>query len=140
MFPSGSADMYHRTRAALELVGKVIKSLPQRISITGHTDAVMFQRGAGYTNWELSADRANATRRALLATGVAAERLARVVGAAANDPLVADDPENARNRRIAIVLLRGTGQAPPAQDQAKPAQDQAKAAEDQETAPPEESQ
>lgn len=108
MFPSGSAQMFGHTRWALNLVGKVIKKMPQQISITGHTDATKFGSGARYTNWELSADRANSTRRALIETGVAPDRLAKVIGAAANDPLVADDPENARNRRIAIVLLRGS--------------------------------
>jgi chemotaxis protein MotB len=110
MFPNGSAQMFGHTRSALSLVGKVIKKMPRAISITGHTDAVKFGSGATYTNWELSADRANSTRRALIQTGVEADRLAKVIGAAANDPLVVDDPENARNRRIAIVLLRGTGE------------------------------
>ena len=110
MFPSGSANMLVHTREALGLVAKVIAKLPQELSITGHTDAVKYAGGeTGYTNWELSADRANATRRTLIEAGVASDRLARVVGAAAQDPLISDDPKSPRNRRIAIVLLRGTG-------------------------------
>ncbi len=109
MFPSGSARMHKYTRDALELVSKVIKTLPQKISITGHTDSSQFGAGSSYTNWELSADRANSTRRALIDMGVPPGRLAKVIGAAANEPLVAEDPGHARNRRIAIVLLRGSG-------------------------------
>ena len=109
MFPSGSAQMHKYTRDALKLVSKVIKTLPQKISITGHTDSSKFGTGSNYTNWELSADRANSTRRALIDMGVPPGRLAKVIGAAANEPLVAEDPGHARNRRIAIVLLRGSG-------------------------------
>ncbi len=110
MFPRGSSDMYLHTRKVLELVAKVIKKMPQKLSIAGHTDATKFHGDqAGYTNWELSADRANASRRALIELGVQPERLAKVVGSAAQEPLMVDDPTNARNRRIAIVLLRGTG-------------------------------
>ena len=111
MFSSGSANMLSQAHQAIDLVAKVIAKLPNEISITGHTDAVKYAGGeSGYTNWELSADRANATRRALIQAGVSPERLARVVGAADQDPLISDDPRNPRNRRIAIVLLRGTGQ------------------------------
>lgn len=110
MFPSGSAQMFDHTRKVLQLVADVVKTMPQQISITGHTDAKRFAGGdTGYTNWELSADRANASRRALVQLGVPTERVLKVVGEAEKDPLLADDPDNARNRRIAIVLLRGTG-------------------------------
>lgn len=110
MFPRGSADMYPHTRKMLELVAKVILHLPQRIAISGHTDATRYISNTGYSNWELSADRANASRRALLALGVPFERVARVVGMAATEPLLPDNPTDARNRRLSIVLLRGTGQ------------------------------
>lgn len=111
MFPSGSADMFDHTRNVLRLVSEVVAKLPQDISITGHTDSTRFAGGdLGYTNWELSADRANATRRALIELGVPANRLARVVGSADQDPLDASDPASSKNRRIAIVLLRGTGE------------------------------
>ncbi|WP_142846955.1 flagellar motor protein MotB [Telmatospirillum sp. J64-1] len=106
MFPRGSANMYGHTRALLELVSRVVQQLPKQIAISGHTDATRFADGSGYTNWELSADRALASRRVLMMAGVPEERIDRVVGRADQDPLVADDPSDARNRRISIVLLR----------------------------------
>ncbi len=109
MFPSGSADMYEHTQHMLALVAKVVETMPQKVAIAGHTDAVPFSNRTGYGNWELSADRANASRRVLMDAGVSEDRIARVVGKAAEDPLMPDDPKNARNRRISIILLRGTG-------------------------------
>jgi len=109
MFPSGGSDMYLHTKKLLELVSKAIKLMPQDIAISGHTDAVKFIDKHGYGNWELSSDRANAARRQLLHYGVPESRMARVVGKAATEPLLPDDPENARNRRLSIILLRGTG-------------------------------
>lgn len=106
MFPSGSAEMYGHTRALLDLVGRVIKQLPEKISISGHTDSVPFSGQSNYSNWELSSDRALATRRVLVAAGVPAERVERVVGNADTEPLLKNDPTNPRNRRITIVLLR----------------------------------
>jgi len=114
MFPSGSSAMYGHTRALLDLVGRVINQLPNKISISGHTDAVPFRDPSGYTNWELSADRALASRRALLASGVPESRIDRVVGRADTDPLLADDPKAPRNRRISIILLR-ENEVPPAE-------------------------
>ncbi|MDP6788125.1 MAG: flagellar motor protein MotB [Rhodospirillales bacterium] len=110
MFPRGGAQMSGHTRKALSLVAKVIERMPQDISITGHTDATKFAGArTGYTNWELSADRANASRRALIDDGLEPGRLSRVVGAADKEPYDIDDPAGPSNRRIAIVLLRGTG-------------------------------
>lgn len=116
MFPSGRATMFEHTERVLGLVVTVINKMPQKISISGHTDAVPMGGGdQAYTNWELSADRANAARRYLLDAGVPEDRLAQVVGKAATEPLLPDDPTNARNRRLSIILLRGTGeQEPPA--------------------------
>ena len=116
MFPSGSSQMLDHTRKMMKLVTNVVKGMPQNIAITGHTDARKFSGGEhGYSNWELSADRANASRRALTDLGVDPKRLARVVGMAAQEPFVSNEPNSARNRRISIVLLRGTGdqKAPP---------------------------
>ena len=104
--------MYGHTRALIDMVARVVKQLPEKIAIAGHTDSVRFAGGSNYTNWELSADRALATRRALMAAGVPADRVDRVVGKADTDPLEANDPANARNRRITIVLLRDV-QPPP---------------------------
>jgi chemotaxis protein MotB len=112
MFPSGGSDMYLHARKVMELVAEVIQEMPQNIAISGHTDAVPFHSDDGYSNWELSADRANNARRVLESLGVAVGRVARVVGRADTEPLLVDDPKNARNRRLSIVLLRGTGIQP----------------------------
>jgi chemotaxis protein MotB len=109
MFPRGEHDMYAHTRQVLELVAQVVQKLPQDVAISGHTDATRYQGGAGYSNWELSADRANAARRALVQFGVPESRIARVMGKAANEPLIQTDPEAPGNRRLSVVLLRGTG-------------------------------
>ncbi|MCW8836961.1 MAG: flagellar motor protein MotB [Rhodospirillales bacterium] len=106
MFPRGSAEMYHHTKRVLELVSNVINKMPQRVAIAGHTDATKFVTDTGYSNWELSADRANAARRALLDLGVPESRLSRVMGKAATDPLIKEDPNDPKNRRLSIVLLR----------------------------------
>jgi len=106
MFPSGSADMLEHTRKLMKLVVGAISQLPNRIAIKGHTDAVPFNRSDGYSNWELSTDRANASRRGLIDAGLPAERIASVAGRAAEEPLLPDDPTSPRNRRISIILLR----------------------------------
>ncbi len=105
MFPLGSAEMYDKTRRLLGLVADAIKRLPNKISIKGHTDAKPYRGHGDYTNWELSSDRANASRRALVTAGLSSDRVAYVVGRAAQDPLVPADPTSPRNRRISIVLL-----------------------------------
>ncbi len=106
MFARGSSVPYQHTRQLLEVVAQAIAKLPNKIMVAGHTDAVPYARGASYTNWELSTDRAHASRRELTRFGVPGDRFTRVVGKAATEPLLAKDPKNARNRRIAITLLR----------------------------------
>ncbi len=118
MFPSGGSNMYLHTKRVLELVAKVIVAMPQKIKVSGHTDATKFITLTGYSNWELSADRANASRRALHDLGVPESRFSRVVGLAATEPLLADDPKNPRNRRLSLILLRGTGDQTLKEDQA----------------------
>ena len=114
LFASGSADPYLHTKRLLELVSKVIEKMPQQLSISGHTDAKRFVNDSGYSNWELSADRANAARRELIHFKVPYDKVSLVVGKAATEPLLPKDPENARNRRLSIILLRGTGKDNPA--------------------------
>jgi chemotaxis protein MotB len=109
LFPSGSAEPHLHTKRLLEQVSKVIQTMPQNLSIYGHTDAVPYVTERGYSNWELSADRANAARRSLVDFGTPGARVAQVVGKAETEPLVAKNPKDARNRRLAIVMLRGTG-------------------------------
>lgn len=113
MFPSGSSAMYGHTKALMDLVGRVVNQLPNKISISGHTDSIPFRDPSGYTNWELSADRALASRRALVGAGVPESRIDRVVGRADTDPLVTNDPKGPRNRRISIILLRENDMTPP---------------------------
>ena len=105
MFPIGSADMYDQTGELLELVAQAIEQMPNRISISGHTDATPYAAGRSYDNWDLSADRANASRRALIAGGIAPDRIATVIGLADTDLMFPEEPESPRNRRISIVLL-----------------------------------
>jgi chemotaxis protein MotB len=111
MFPSGSAEMTARTRQLVALVAKAVAPLPNRIAVRGHTDARPFAAGARGDNWTLSGERANATRRALADAGLAADRFAEIAGRADTEPFIASDPNDPRNRRISILLLR-TGTTP----------------------------
>lgn len=106
MFPNGSSEMYPHTRKLLELVNKVIEKMPNKISITGHTDAKPYANGSKYTNWELSSDRANATRRVMLELGLSSPRMVYISGKAETEPLLKEDPSAAQNRRISIILHR----------------------------------
>ena len=125
MFPVGSADMLDPAKKLMALVAQVIQKLPNKISITGHTDSTQYALGAKYTNWELSADRANATRREFMADGVPSDRLSRVVGMADQDPIDKANPSDPQNRRISIVLLREAKDNPAIQAAAVPAPTQA---------------
>jgi chemotaxis protein MotB len=111
MFPLGSAVPRPRTAAILKVIADIIGAVRNGIVITGHTDSRPFVGAGPYGNWDLSADRANAARRALAAGGVTAERFRRIEGRAALEPLIAHDPSDPRNRRIAITLLRTTDSA-----------------------------
>jgi chemotaxis protein MotB len=109
MFASGSASLFPTAVRLLELVARSLAGLPNRLSIRGHTDARPFSAGADYDNWRLSSDRANATREALVAAGIAQARIANVMGKADSEPLFPEDPMDARNRRMSLVMLRETG-------------------------------
>jgi chemotaxis protein MotB len=119
MFASGSAVPNDRARALIQKIAPFLQKLPEAISIAGYTDATPYA-GVGKTNWELSSERANATRRLLTDSGLADKRVRTVTGHADRDPLVPGDPLAAANRRIAIVVLRDT-RGPPEADRA-PAQ------------------
>ena len=105
MFATGSAVLNDRARALLLKVAPVLMKLPERLSITGHTDAAPYH-GGDRSNWELSAERANATRRLLADAGLPEARVETVSGKADREPLLPADPLAAVNRRIAIVVLR----------------------------------
>lgn len=106
MFPLGSAALYEHTTKLMAMVVKIVERMPNKISVTGHTDATPYAGRHNYTNWELSTDRANSSRRAMMESGLDPARIARVVGKADQEPLLADSPADPRNRRISIVLLR----------------------------------
>jgi chemotaxis protein MotB len=106
MFAPGSANLYPRARELLAQIARIIKKLPNKVSITGHTDPSGFVDPTGYTNWELSSDRALATRRALLEGGMEDNQLHKVTGAADREPMDVQQPRSPRNRRVSIVLLK----------------------------------
>ncbi|MCP5365114.1 MAG: OmpA family protein [Hyphomicrobiales bacterium] len=108
MFPRGSATMYTHTQKLIEKVAGVVAAMPQLLEISGHTDAMPFQSKSGYSNWELSSDRAQAARRALIEAGIIEGRTARVVAKAATEPLDPEHPNSPANRRLSILVLRGT--------------------------------
>ncbi|WP_374434265.1 flagellar motor protein MotB [Tabrizicola sp.] len=104
MFRSGSAEVTEVLARVLKEFSTVIAGTPMAVSITGHTDASPYRGRAGYGNWELSADRANAARRLLEESGVPADRFRSVGGMADVAPLIVEDPVDPRNRRITIEL------------------------------------
>jgi flagellar motor protein MotB len=106
MFALGSAQPNEQTRRLVQLVSRVVTQMDNKISISGHTDSRPYRAANGYTNWELSSDRANAARRLLIESGLGANRIALVQGRADTDPLLPTEPESEQNRRISIVLLR----------------------------------
>lgn len=106
MFPTGSANMFDKTSKLMALVAKTIEDIPNSISIRGHTDGRPYRGSGDYSNWELSADRANASRRVLLDEGYPANKIANVVGKADTDHFIKDNPLDPQNRRISIILLR----------------------------------
>ncbi len=106
MFRPGSAVLYKYAENMLRKISTVIEKMPNRISITGHTDASPFTGRDNYSNWELSSDRANSSRRVLSESGISANRVAEVQGKAATEPLLPDRPLRPENRRITILMLR----------------------------------
>ncbi len=113
MFPLGSAEMLDPARKLMALVSQIVLRLPNKVAITGHTDSTPYPVAGKYSNWELSSDRANASRREFVADGVPADRIARVSGLADQEPLDVKDPAAPKNRRISIVLLREAKELPP---------------------------
>ena len=105
MFEVGSAHLRDYTTAILHELAPYLGSVPNRISLTGHTDIRPYPSTNGYTNWELSADRANAARRALTAAGLPDSKISRVVGLSSSVLFDKTDPQNPINRRISIVVM-----------------------------------
>ena len=106
MFDSGSALVKPYMRDILRDIGAALAAVENNLSLAGHTDAAPYGNGErGYSNWELSADRANASRRELVAAGMPDSKLRRVVGLAASDLLEPEQPRAPANRRITITVL-----------------------------------
>jgi chemotaxis protein MotB len=107
MFASGSARMQVYTSPILREIGRALNQVSNRISLAGHTDAAVYAGGErGYSNWELSADRANASRRELIAGGMDDSKIIRVVGLASAVPFDKGDLFNPINRRISIIVMK----------------------------------
>lgn len=104
MFALGQATLDPFAEKLLGRLAHILNKADNVISISGHTDALPLAR-AGYTNWELSADRANAARRALLAGGLDEYKVGRIVGLGATAPLLEHDPVHPVNRRISILVM-----------------------------------
>ncbi len=106
MFDLGSDELKPYTRGILHEIARTINSVPNRISITGHTDATPFSANRrDYSNWELSTDRANAARRELIEGGMRPDKIGRVVGLGSSVLFDKTDPYNPVNRRISIIVL-----------------------------------
>jgi len=105
-FDLGSGRMKEHTAAVLRQLAVLMNQVPNRISISGHTDSKPFAGGlGGYSNWELSADRANSARRELINGGIESAKVLRVVGLGSSAPFDKDNPANPMNRRITIMVL-----------------------------------
>ena len=106
MFDSGNSDVKGYIQDILRAIGGVLREVPNKLTIEGHTDAKAFSSGdRGYSNWELSADRANASRRELIAGGLPGDKVLRVQGLAASMLYEKDNPESPLNRRISIIVM-----------------------------------
>ncbi|BCW97526.1 MAG: hypothetical protein KatS3mg024_0353 [Armatimonadota bacterium] len=129
-FDSASAAVKPETRRLLTRIAGELKSLPNSVVVEGHTDNRRLNRGDSYTNWELSADRANSARRVLEQSGLRPGQIVEVRGYAANRPRPGRKPEDPANRRVSIlVVTRGVSKKPskPSAPAASPAQAPAKA-------------
>ena len=106
MFDSGSAVVQPYMRDLLREIGSVLAEVPNRLTLEGHTDAQRFAAGdRGYGNWELSSDRANASRRELVMGGLPDEHVLRVQGLASSQLIEPDNPASPANRRISIIVM-----------------------------------
>jgi chemotaxis protein MotB len=123
MFALGSAAPTKQVRELMRKVAPVLAGLPNEISIAGHTDSLLYH-GQEKDNWDLSTDRANATRRILVEAGLADSRIRNVTGNADRDLLLPADPQNPANRRITIIVLRRAAGVAPAATASAPAKNQ----------------
>jgi chemotaxis protein MotB len=112
MFQAGTAEPMPYTKKLLAAVSKIIDRLPNRISISGHTEGNA-QEASASSNWVLSAARADAARAIITGSGVSGDRIYEIAGKAGSEPLLPEDPNASANRRLSIVLLREAPPTPP---------------------------
>jgi len=105
MFDVGSAVLKSYAKKILRQLAPLLDSVPNKISLSGHTDSTRYMTQTGYSNWELSSDRANASRRELVGAGISSGKINRVVGLASKVPFDVEKPFAPINRRIAIIVL-----------------------------------
>ncbi len=117
MFATAKAELQPYTKEILHEIGKALNDVPNRISLSGHTDAAPYGMGEkGYSNWELSADRANASRRELIYGGMDESKVLRVVGLSSSVLFDKDDALNPINRRISIIVMNKKAEESASQD------------------------
>lgn len=114
MFDTSSAELKPYSKVILREIGKALNAVPNKVSFSGHTDAAQFAGGEkGFSNWELSANRANSARREMIAGGMDENKVLRVVGLSSTVLFDKNDPLSASNRCINIVVLnKKTGKKP----------------------------
>ncbi|MBI4913250.1 MAG: flagellar motor protein MotB [Acidobacteria bacterium] len=128
LFDSGSAKIKPHTLAILREIAKELGKLPNHLVLGGHTDSQQYASGAAYTNWELSADRANAARRAMEASGLRPNQVKKVTGYADTRVLEGVSPDDPRQRRISIIVQSSATEAAEAERQkVKPPRGEGKA-------------
>ncbi|MEO8598818.1 MAG: flagellar motor protein MotB [bacterium] len=117
MFSSAKAELQPYTKIILHEIGMVLNQVPNKISLSGHTDAAPYSHGEkGYSNWELSADRANASRRELIAGGMEESKIVRIVGLSSAVLFDKKEPLNPVNRRISIIVMNKKAEETAARD------------------------
>jgi len=117
MFAFAKAELQPYTKEILHEIGRVLNGVTNRISLSGHTDAAPYSTGdRGYSNWELSADRANASRRALIAGGMEEAKILRVVGLSSAVLMDKENSLNPINRRISIIVMNKQAEESAAKD------------------------
>lgn len=122
MFQLGSDELEPRMIRLLQALAPILNSQPNRISISGHTDSMPYRGDhPEYTNWELSTDRANASRRTMMEGGLARSKLLRIVGMADLMPMPGAEPNNPSNRRIELIVLDESAMVSAGMDRLRPA-------------------
>ena len=121
MFDVGSTRLKPYTVAILGELAKYLNSVPNHLSLTGHTDATPYVDGSGRTNWDLSADRANSARRALEAAGLSTDKTARVVGLSSAVLFDKQEPRSPINRRISIIVMTRQAEEDAVKTESEPA-------------------